>query len=428
MEAQTGERPAASAGVLYRAFLTVWAGQLLSGLGNGMTAFALAVHVYRETGTATPVSLVILCLFLPSILLRPIGGVLADRFDRRLLIVVGDLGSASGVLFLLVSVLTGSLALWKIYLGVSVSSLFVALQSPSYKAAVTDLLSPQQFSRAGGLVQLASSAQHLVSPVLAGILMTIGGLGAVFVIDISTFALAVLAALAINRRLKPARSAGIGKALAELKEGWAVVVSRPEVLGVVGVVCLATFFVGVLQTLFAPMVLSFADARTLGIAQSVSASGMLISSLFLGIYGISRRHAEHLVLSLAAAGLFLGLMGLTTHIVLITASFFFFFCALPVLNTSADVLIRTRVPNETQGRAWGIIGLLSQLGFVLAYSVSGYLADRVFVPLLAEGGRLAPSVGRVIGTGAGRGIGLMLVLCGVGVVFVAGVARRRVVV
>jgi MFS transporter, DHA3 family, macrolide efflux protein len=427
MEAQTGERSAGATGASYQTFLIVWAGQLASGLGNGMTAFALAVHVYRETGAATPVSLVILCLFLPSILLRPVGGLLADRFDRRYLIVLGDLGSASGVLFLLVAALTGSLALWKIYLGVAVSSVFVALQSPAYKAAVTDLLSPQQFSRAGGLVQLASSAQHLVSPVLAGILMTVGGLAAVFIIDISTFGLAVLAALAINRSLKPARSAETKSAIGELKEGWAAVVSNPEVLGVVGVVCLATFFVGVLQTLFAPMVLSFSDPRTLGIAQSVSASGMLVSSLLLGIYGISRRHAELLVLSLAAAGLFLGLMGLTTHIVLITASFFLFFCALPVINTAADVLIRTKVPNETQGRAWGIIGLLSQLGFVVAYSISGLLADRVFVPLLVEGGRLAPSVGRVIGTGAGRGIGLMLVLCGVGVVLVAGFARRRVV-
>jgi len=111
-------------------------------------------------------------------------------------------------------------------------------------------------------------------------------------------------------------------------------------------------------------------------------------------------------------------MGITTNIVFITAVFFLFFCALPLINTSADVLIRTKIPNEQQGRAWGIIGLLSQIGYILAYSTSGVLADRLFNPLLMEHGPLADSVGRLIGIGLGRGIGLMYIVAGMTVVFV----------
>ncbi len=407
-------------------FLIVWAGQLTSSLGNGMTAFALAVHIYRQTQAVAAVATVMLCLFLPAILLRPLGGLLADRFDRRMLIVLGDLGSACGVFFILFSVLAGTLAPWRIYGGVAVSSVFVALQNPAYKSSVTDLLPEEHYSRASALVQLASSAQHLVSPMLAGLLLTAGGLVPILLIDLSTFAIAVVAALSIGRPLDPSRgvvgSTNSDGALAQLKQGWRAIHTDRRVMAVVALMSLTTLFLGVLQTLCAPMLLAIIDERTLGFVQSFSASGMLVSSAVLGAVGISRSHNAFLILALMLAGLFLSAMGMATRIDVIAASFFLFFCTLPVINACADVLIRTRIPNEVQGRAWGIIGFLSQLGFVAAYALSGFLADRLFTPLMADGGRLATSVGRVIGSGNGRGMALMLVLSGIGLAVAAGFA------
>jgi hypothetical protein len=97
-----------------------------------------------------------------------------------------------------------------------------------------------------------------------------------------------------------------------------------------------------------------------------------------------------------------------------------FFAALPFVNTCADVLIRIRVPNDVQGRAWGMISVLTQMGYVAAYAVCGALADRVFGPMLMEDGILAGSVGRLIGTGEGRGIGFMFMITGI-VMFVFAV-------
>ena len=85
---------------------------------------------------------------------------------------------------------------------------------------------------------------------------------------------------------------------------------------------------------------------------------------------------------------------------------------LPFANTSIDYLIRTNVDNQIQGRVWGIIGLISQLGYVAAYAVSGILTDYVFTPLLLPEGVLAGSVGKILGTGDGRGIGFLIVLAG----------------
>lgn len=400
-------------------FMILWAGQLLSGLGNGMTAFALGVYVYNETGSATGFAMVVLSLFLPSILLRPAGGVLADRFDRRLMIILGDTGSAAGILFLLVSFMNGDPALWKIYSGVTVTSAFTAIQNPAYKASLTDMLTEQQFSRGSGLIQLASSAQHLISPALAGLLLAVSNVKTIMIIDLLTFITAVISVMVIKKKMLPSVKPLKQNFFNDMREGWKALTSKRGVFILIMIISLVTFFVGFLQTLFAPMMLSITDSTTLGISQSAAASGMLLSSLVLGVFAVNKNYRKMLVTGLALSGFFFSMIGLTDNILFITGSAFFFFCALPFINTSADVLVRKNIPNEMQGRAWGIIGVLSQGGFIAAYITAGFLADHVFNPLFNKGGALASTAGRIIGTGPGRGIGFMFIISGICVVITA---------
>jgi hypothetical protein len=105
--------------------------------------------------------------------------------------------------------------------------------------------------------------------------------------------------------------------------------------------------------------------------------------------------------------------GLRENIVLICVSGFLFFAMLPFANTSLDFLIRTSIKNDLQGRAWGLIGVISQLGYVVAYALSGVLTDSVFTPLLLDGGVLADSIGKIMGTGSGRGTGFLIFIAGV---------------
>lgn len=405
-------------------FMILWAGQLLSSLGNGMTAFALGVYVYRRTGSAAGFALVVLCLFLPSIALRPFGGVLADRFDRRLMIILGDIGSAAGVLFLLITVNSGEAALWKIYSGVAVSSAFTAVQNPAYKASLTDLLREDQFSKGSGLMQLASSAQHLIAPAAAGLLLSFSNLKTIMMIDLSTFFVAVITVMIIKKSMTPLEKPLKQNFILDMKEGWESLARSRGVMMLIMIISLVTFFVGFLQTLFAPMMLTITDAAVLGFSQSISASGMLLSSLILGVFAFSAKQTDLLALGLLLAGIFFAMIGFTDNILFITGAAFLFFCSLPLINTSADVLVRKNIPNEMQGRAWGIIGVLSQIGFIAAYSVAGFLADHIFKPLLESDGVLASSAGRIIGTGPGRGIGLMFILAGSCVVIVAIVTSR----
>lgn len=401
-------------------FLIVWAGQLISNIGSGLTAFALGIYVFQLTGSATKYSLILFAAFLPSLLLKPIGGTLSDRVNRKLLMIIGDLGSAIGVIFIIVMMLIGTTDLWVIYLGTVVSSIFVALQNPAYKASVTDLVAKDSYSKASGLMQLAESARYLISPIIAGFLLKVMNIKVVLMIDVLTFLVAILTVFWVKTNVTEATHHGEKKKFVhDLMDGFYYLAKNQGILWLVSIISLVTFFIGMLQALFGPMILSFSNSQTFGTSLTIATTGMLVGSSFMGMFGKSTKRIPVLSVSLAVCGIFFALIGISENIIVITLFGFLFFLALPSVNTSLDVLVRSNVINAMQGRVWSIISLISQLGMAIAFGVGGYLADKIFNPLLVPGGALASSVGALIGTGAGRGIGMMFVISGLFVSIIA---------
>lgn len=379
-------------------FLLLWTGELISSIGGGLTSFGLGVYIFQMTGSAASMALVTLLGFLPTLLLSVPAGVLADRYDRRLLMMVGDGCSALGVVFILICMIRGGASLIQICIGVSVSAVFSALLEPSFRATITDLLTEDEYSKASGLVSLAGSARYLFSPVIAGFLLTVSDVSLLLVIDICTFILTVISAAFVRRGIG-SKEAGEKEAfLQSLKEGWNVLNAKKGILKLVLISSTITLFMGAFQILAEPLILSFADARTLGIAETVCACGMLASGIILGVKGIRKNYVGILSLSLALSGVFMLGFGLVENIFIICVFGFLFFAALPFANNCLDYLMRTNIPAEAQGRAWGLIGFLSQLGYVAAYAVSGAAAD---------------AIGKVSGRGVGRGAAGVVLISGI---------------
>lgn len=393
-------------------FILIWIGELISGIGSGMTAFALSVYVYQATGSVSLVSVIAVASFLPTILLSPLGGVLADRYDRRLLMIIGDLFSGFGLLYVLWNIHTGTDSMLPIIAGVTFNAIFVALLEPSFKATVTDLLTEDEYAKASGMVQIAGNARYLISPALAGILLAVSDIRLILLLDICTFFITITTVAFVRKSIGKPVAKEKKSALAEMKEGFAVIKQSKGIPSLIALMAVVCFFVGFLQTLVSPMVLAVSDAKMVGILESVCAVGMLIGSVFIGILGIKGSYVGTLSLAGMAASVCMAVSGVSVNLFITGAGIFLFFLALPFLNTSADVLVRSNVASEVQGRVWGIISLLSQAGTAVAYVLSGVLADHIFEPLLAEQGLLSGSIGRLIGVGQGRGIGFMLVLSG----------------
>lgn len=379
-------------------FLLLWVGEFISSIGGGMTSFGLGVYVFSKTGSATAMTLVTLVGFLPTILLGAPAGVLADRYDRRLLMMLGDGLSGLGVLFIFICMLQGNAALWQICLGVGISAVFSSLMAPAYRATVTDLLTKEEYAKASGLVSLADSARYLISPVLAGILLAVSDMKLILGIDIATFFVTVAVTAVVKKGLVTKKQEEVSGFTQALKEGWQAITIKKGVLNLVLLASVMTCFMGFMQVLCEPMILSFCDSKTLGIAETICACGMLVSSLMLGMKGAKGSYVRMLWLALFGAGIAMAACGVAENIVLICIAGFLFFAMLPFANTALDYLTRTNIPVNLQGRAWGLIGVISQLGYIVAYVLAGVCAD---------------GIGKKMQIGVGRGAAVVIIIAGI---------------
>ena len=379
-------------------FILLWLGELISAIGGGLTSFGLGVYVFQKTGSAAGMALVTLLGFLPTLLLSVPAGVLADRYDRRVLMMLGDGCSALGIIYILICMINGGASLQQICIGVFISSVFSSLLEPSYRATVSDLLTKEEFSKANGLVSLAGSARYLVSPLIAGLLLMVSDVKLLLIIDISTFVLTVISTAVVKRGIETRKSENQKSFVESMKEGWDAVHSSKGIFLLIMVSAIMTLFLGVFQVLAEPLILAFADSKTLGIGETVCACGMLVSSVILGMRGIKKNYVRVLGISLAMAGVFMIGFGVWENIYIICIFGFLFFAMLPFANNCLDYLVRTNIPDELQGRAWGFIGFLSQIGYVIAYGASGLLAD-----FMAD----------TLKTNVGRGAGVIIIFSGI---------------
>ncbi len=361
----------------YRKFLLMWGGEFISSIGGGLTSFGLSVYVFQQTGSAASTALVALLAFLPVLLLSPVAGVLADRYDRCLLMMLGDGMSGLGLVYILICMMTGEAALYQICIGVFISAVFSSLLEPSYRAVVTDMLTKDEYSKASGMMSLAGSARYLISPMIAGVLMGVGDVKLLIMIDICTFILTVICT-AVVRKSRLTKQVKTNETFVQsFKIGWKAITEKRGIFILIIISAVITCFMGAIQILVEPMILAFQRPKVLGIAETICASGMLVSSIIIGIVGIKKNFTRVLSISLVLCGLAMVGFGLKENIVIICCFGFVFFFVLPFANNCLDYMTRTNIEPEKQGRAWGLISFLSQMGYVVAYGGAGVLADKI---------------------------------------------------
>ncbi len=397
----------------FKKFTILWLGQLIASIGHGLTTFALGVFAFSISNQAMASSLVMVFGFLPTVLLTVPAGILADKYDRRLLMILGDGLSALGLVVILIAKIIGTINLGIILIGVAISAVFSALMQPAFMATISDLLPKEEYTKATGMTQIAGSAHYLISPLLAGFLMEAYGLEMILIVDILTVIVTVTVTGYVRKGLETKEYAGESAFKEDLKEGWLVLKGKQGVFVLVIIATLLTFFMGFIQNLSSPYFLSFSDSKALGQSMSISALGMLVSGILVGVFSIKEGFIKKLVLALLMAGFFMVGFAATENFYIITISGFLFFASLPVINSCLDYLVRINIENKFQGRVFAFIGLISQMGFVVAYILSGALADGFFTPALMENGLFANSFGKLIGTGPSRGIALEIMLAGV---------------
>lgn len=407
-------------------FMVIWLGQLISMIGSGLSSFALGVWLVQQTGQATPFALTVLCASLPPIVLSPLAGALADRWNRRRIMIMADTGSALVTLAAVALLSAGQLAAWHVYLIAALGAVCATFQEPAYRASVTMLVPKEQLARASALSQLSQAIEMLLVPLLAGLLFAAIGLRGVFVLDFISFFFAVGALLATKIPQPPAAQTGAEAApraslRGDIAFGWRYLRARPGLLLLIWYFALVNFLANFAAVLRTPLILGFGDARTLGIAQLASGLGLLGGSLALSVLAAPRRRVPAIIGAIAFSAVGLGLTGLRPSGALAAVGSFIFLLGIPLAAANSEALFQSKVAPAVQGRVFAMRTMVSRSMMPLAFLSSGLLADGFFNPLLRSGGGLAgtPLAG-LIGVGEGRGVGLMFVLAAAVLLAVSG--------
>ena len=399
-------------------FTIVCAGQAVSLMGTAMTNFGLTLWAYEVTGKATPLALVGLFFGVPMIVLSPAAGVLVDRGNRRLPMMLSDLAAAATTLVLLLLYTTDSLRIWHLYIAALIAGTFQGFQWPAYSAAISTMLPKEQYARANGMLALAGSGTGILAPMLAGALFGPLGLDGLFVIEVISAAAAIGTLLFVHiPQPAPSEAAreGQGTFFQEAVDGFRYILDRPSLLGLQSIFMVGNLFFNLSFVLLSPMILARTGGNELilGSVQSMGAAGGLVGSLLMTAWGGPRRRIYGVLLGWLCLGL-LGQMtvGLGRSIPMWACGALIVHVLSAVIDSSNQAIWQAKVAPDVQGRVFSTRRFIAMLIAPIGHMLAGPLADRVLEPAMAEGDGLAPALGWLVGTGTGTGMAVLFVASG----------------
>ena len=400
-------------------FTLVWIGQLLSVLSTNMTAFALTIWVFEETGSATALGLMQVFFITPYLLITPFAGVMVDRYNRKLMMMISDLVAGLATISILALQLTGNLQVWQLYVAAIFQGLGNAFQWPAYSATISLMVPKEKYGRANGMMSLMDSGPGVLAPLMAGALLPLIGLTGILSLDIITFILAIVILLFIFIPQPPRtteRTASQGHMFKEAAFGFQYIFARPSLLGLQLVFFFGNLCMGIVFTLLAPMILLRTDNNTvsLGLVQSAGAVGGVVGGIAMSLWGGFKRRVHGVLAGWMISSFFASLMGFSTWLMVWIASAALSSLFGPLINGSNQAIWQSKVSPDMQGRVFSARTLIAWLPNPISPLIAGILADYVLEPAMSTPGGLPLSLGGLIPPGPGAGMGLLIVLGSIG--------------
>ena len=399
-------------------FTIVWLGQIISVLASSMSQFALSIWMYDQTQSALAMGLMQVCYITPFLIISPFAGVMIDRYNRKMMMMVSDLAAGIATLAVLALQYFGLLEFWHLYLTSMVYGLGMAFQWPAYSAAISTMIPKEQYGRANGMMSLIEAGPGVFAPLLAGACLPLIGLTGILFFDVATFILAIGALLLVYIP-QPARTGEVrqdqGGILMEAAYGFKYIFARPSLLGLQMIFFMGNLFTGIGFTVFAPMILARTESNTLifGTVQTAGAIGGIAGGILMSVWG-GFKHRVHGVLSgWILGGICMASIGLTGGLPVWMAGMIFGALVSPLIDSSNQSIWQAKVAPDVQGRVFSARRLIAWMTNPISPVIGGALADYVLEPSMSTVSPLSATFGWLVGTGPGSGMGLLLVICGV---------------
>ena len=399
-------------------FLILWSSQTVSSLGTAMTEFALIIWIYGKEESATSVTLLTICIFLPTILFRFIAGTVVDNWDKKKIMLIADFVAASGTLLIFILYVASALQTWHLYVINILLSFMNAFQCPAAYVATSLLVPKEQYTRVSGLQSFAGSVVSILAPALGSVLLTVGDLSLVLIFDLVSFAIAFLTLLffikipVVERKALEVKEAFVKSCMT----GVNFLREHVPLLHMV-------FFFNVINFLakigndgmLAPFVLGRTgnNQNALGMVQTAIALGILAGSIIITLTKPAKNKTRVIFVGCAVTCFGNVVQSITFTPLAWSVAAFVSYLSAAILNANLDTVMRTHVPIEMQGRVFSAKDTLQNCTIPLGLFLGGILADYVFEPFMATPSPLQSVLGAFFGYGSGAGIAVMFFLVGI---------------
>ena len=404
-----------------RTFYTVAAGQLVSTIGTALSGFALGVWAFQQSGRISDLALVLMLSQVPAVLLTPVGGAIADRIDRRRVMLGADAVAGVATAALVALLATDRLALWSVCVIVGVTAVTEAVRQPAWLAAVAQLVPKPYLNQANSLANLGPGLSLVVGPLAGGALIGLVGLSGVVAVDVVTFVVGLVTLLAVrfpnrlfHRQEEPFTTALLG--------GWRFVLRRKAILVQVLFFTVVNYFTAVMWVAVTPLVLALGSPASLGLVTAVGGVGAAVGAVVVLAWGGTKRRAIGMIGFVIGSGIGTVLIGILPSIAVIAVGLFVRLASMTIGNVHGLSIIQVKVGQELQGRVLAVNLMIAAVMQPLGFLSVGPLTDSVFDPLVRD----HPGLASALGGGPERGLALFLVVSGVFLVLwgIAGLLYR----
>jgi amino acid adenylation domain-containing protein len=405
-------------------FLTIAASQLVSVVGSALTEFAVPLWIYITTGSIAKFALMAVVGLVPGLLTAPLAGAIIDRTSRRWIMLAGDTAAFATQLTFGGLLWTGHLSVGVIYPLLACLSVALTFQRIAYASAVPQLVPKHYLGHAAGVLQLANGTAQILVPLFAVGLLAAIGLGGILALDVASYAVAIVVLLVVRF---PATMAWQRREpiMREILGGLRYSLGHRGFVGMLLFFVVLNVFLSPLFLMFSPLVLSFADLGDVGRISFLSGVGTFIGALIMIVWGGPRRmRLRGVLLCTLALGCFCLVTGLRADLTVIAVGVCGMALWLTVLNGIYGTIVQVKVPQRFHGRVFAMNTLIAWSTLPIGFGLVAPYGAKLLDPLMAADGPLAGTLGALIGTGPGRGIGLMYALFGVVIVVIALVAMR----
>ncbi len=359
-----------------KTFLALWSTQSLSQLGSSMTAFALTLWLYEKTGSALQTAMLSICSYAPYVMVSIFAGALSDRWDKKRVMLVCDTLAACSTLVVFALLRADLLVPGHLYLLNALNGLMNTIQQPAGDVAMTLIIPKKHYQKTSGMKSFSNSLITIMNPVLATTLFSLCGINVVIAVDFCTFAVAFVTLLFGIRipkvqyadgEKKESLAASVKGGLIFLKENGLVFTL---ILFLAGVNLVASAFDAVLPAFILPA--PQGGEMVLGLVTSTAGVAMLVGSVLVTFMKKPRDRVRVIYLTMLfslSTGNFL--LAFTRTPALWCLGQVIGWLPVPVMSANLDVILRTSIPVEMQGRVYACRNTLQFFTIPVGFFLGG---------------------------------------------------------